>query len=570
MELPASRSNQRYHGSRMRHLEFADFWPASGTQRRSLYNTFREQSEYVGLPAYTNQDEAAESLRTWEQDHPEDCERSPDEGQFFGFSEVGEAHLERHTAFLLIPAVQEASDLAADKSGSEIGALLDIVVRNALSRSEALDQLREEVQNQYREILADNSLHGLDNLLGSLNDALKRFVPTAGVDINWSSEGAVDITAPRAAVRLIESGFAADVSRAGHGVQRAFILTLLQQLAAVTSSTGESDNDPTSETSEGEPAATVQLPTLVLAIEEPELYLHPNLQHHLREILSELAEGAIPGVARRTQILFTTHSPLMLSIQNFDAVRRLMKQEREPGQPLTTICYQSSLTELAETLETASQAPQGTYTSTTLQARLEPMVTPMINEGFFADLVVLVEGEEDHAYVHASVQLEIERRHLPGTVESNGISIIPCVGANNLDRPYAIFTALGIPTYLIWDNDSDKAPDEGIRQRNRRLLRLVDALSEDWPAAVEENWACFNENLTNIVRLEIGQEIYVSVLQEAASYYGYGASDARKNPLIVKSMIMNARGQGTAVPTLDLIANRIVEKRFGPEPIPQT
>ncbi len=57
-----------------------------------------------------------------------------------------------------------------------------------------------------------------------------------------------------------------------------------------------------------------QLPNLVLAIEEPELYQHPSRQRHLASVLLNLAEGALPGVAKNTQVIYTTHSPLFVGL----------------------------------------------------------------------------------------------------------------------------------------------------------------------------------------------------------------------------------------------------------------
>jgi len=55
--------------------------------------------KYSSSPPYSNKEYAEAAFREWEGTHPEESERKRDEGQFFGFKEVGEARLERFTRF---------------------------------------------------------------------------------------------------------------------------------------------------------------------------------------------------------------------------------------------------------------------------------------------------------------------------------------------------------------------------------------------------------------------------------------------------------------------------------------
>ena len=90
-------------------------------------------------------------------------------------------------------------------------------------------------------------------------------------------------------------------------------------------------------------------------------------------------------------------------------------------------------------------------------------MTPWMSEGFFADVAVLVEGEDDRAAILGAAKAK-------GTeLESNGFSIIPCGGKTSIDRPATIFRQLGIPVYLIWD--ADKEANDAKPEDNHRLLR---------------------------------------------------------------------------------------------------
>lgn len=170
-----------------------------------------------------------------------------------------------------------------------------------------------------------------------------------------------------------------------------------------------------------------------MAIEEPELYQHPNRQRHLSNVLLELAEGKTPGVAEQTQIIYTTHSPLLVDIKRFNKVRVLRKVRKEDNEPKQTKVICTNLNEIAGIIEKAYEKPQGTYTAQTLEPRLKTLMTPWMNEGFFADVAVFVEGEEDRAAVLGIANA------MDYDLESEGISVIPCMGKNNLCKPIAIF-----------------------------------------------------------------------------------------------------------------------------------
>ncbi|GAH55946.1 unnamed protein product, partial [marine sediment metagenome] len=132
-------------------------------------------------------------------------------------------------------------------------------------------------------------------------------------------------------------------------------------------------------------------------------------------------------------------------------------------------------------------------------------MTPWMNEGFFADVAVLVEGEEDRAAIlGVATAMEYD-------LESIGISVIPCMGKNNLDKPTAIFSKLQIIVYVIWDSDyegKNAKPED-----NHRLLRLFDQPIEDWPENVTEQFACFKRTLSDTLRTEIGDQLYDDTLE---------------------------------------------------------
>jgi len=187
------------------------------------------------------------------------------------------------------------------------------------------------------------------------------------------------------------------------------------------------------------------------------------------------------------------------------------------------------------------------------------LTDPWVSEGFFADVAVLVEGEEDRAAI-LGVAAAMESNY---DLESMGISVIPCMGKNNLDRPTAIFKNLGISTYTIWDSDCGhgKKNENEEKERNQSLLRLFDCPIEDWPEKVTHEFACFKKDLESTLCNEIGRDFYDESLEKCCARLCLDKDHAVKNPLVIKEIIVEARRQSKRSNTLEEIVSQIIALR---------
>lgn len=550
MKWPPGKGSQKYYGTSLQNLEFDSFRSASGANLRAEYNRLRED-KYSDLPEYTNKKDAEKTLQAWEETHPDQCLRQRDDGQFFGFKEVGEAHLERYTRFLFIPAVRDASEDAAEGKGSVLSELMDLVVRSVLTQREDVKKLQDDTQKRYDEIMDPSKLAELQTLAYDLSETLKTYVPDASVDLTWLQTDGIEIPMPRADIKLVEDGYPSAVGHTGHGLQRAFILTMLQHLAVAQAPTEEGEDKGQAETGGSGEGSILKMPNLILGIEEPELYQHPNRQRHLSKILLKLAMGSIKGVAQQTQVLYSTHSPLFVDVKRFEHVRALRKELGVNGKPKQTKVLCTTLDEVAKIIEKANGQPEGTYTGDTLEPRLQTLMTPWMNEGFFADVAVLVEGEEDRAAILGVATA------LGHDLESMGISVIPCMGKNNLDKATAIFRNLKIPVYVIWDGDHGS--DDAKPEDNHRLLRLFNQSVEHWPENVTNQFACFKQTLRETLRTEIGSELFDETFEACRERLCLGKKKhADKNPMVIQEIIEEAQKQNKSSETLNTIISQIV------------
>ncbi len=553
-------NSNKYHGASKQFPGFRTIRATEGKRDKlNAYKAQQEQDGFQTLATLRAADGIEEQLQAWESANPDRCEVMEDDGQFFGFHNVGSGKLEKFTRFLLVPAVREADREAIDSKGSAIHQLIELVVRNSLAQSPELQSFREATQQEYARLVSPENVPQLQTLARELSDQLHHFVPTANVLLEWMAADQLTLPLPKAAVQLEEDGFKAPVSRVGHGLQRAFILSLLQRLAAgATLPTTQQDT-----AQQTQPAD--RLPNLILAIEEPELYQHPNRQRQLARVLRQLSEGTVAGVADRTQVLYCTHSPLFVELPAFDRVRRLSKtphpnwdagDEERSKLPRVTTTAATTLQAVADLLSNAQDQGGQPFTAVSLKARMTALMTPWMNEGFFADCVVLVEGEDDRAAIVGTA------KHLHHDLESAGVAVIPCGGKTNIDRPLVAFRALGIPAYVVFDGDADCPTNERAdsSERNRSLQRLLGVDPPvDFPAdGVFDTYAVYQDTLEKILQSEAGQELFLRVLSEFKTANGFKKhKQALKNPAFAQQLLTAMPPDAVANGTLKKIVDRI-------------
>lgn len=537
-----------YHGMRMQHPAFSAVRQTSGARNQTnLYKELASKDDYASLPTVRSAADALEALSKWEGEHPDACTRLIDNGQFFGFAGVAQGYLGRFTRFIRIPAVRNAADEASDKRGSYIKEIMDLVVRNSLADHADVNQLRDSIQEQYRTVFDPSKRTELNSLEDRLTDTLQRYAPDTAISLTWSNLSSITIPMPDTEVRLSEDGYDAQVQQTGHGLQRAFILTMLQHLVAAREDAQSDPNDDSS-------AVRASLPSLVLAIDEPELYQHPGRQRHMASVLLRLASGSVPGVADRTQVIYTTHGPLFVGLDRFDQIRVLRKTPGGARAPKVTAVVENPLENVADELWELQGRPASRFTPVTLRPRLQAMMTPWMNEGFFADAVVLVEGEADRVAILAVAQSKQQ------DLEAMGICVIPCMGKNNMDRPALVFRGLDIPTYLVWDND--RGGKNAKAEHNHHLLRVVGGPMDDWPSGVWDLYACFEGNLESTISRELTEELFRDLLARHCEELGMSSiNEGKKNALVLRNVIDDARRVGKAPTTLVKIIDSIVAMR---------
>lgn len=547
---------QKYYAAAMQLPEFAEIRSISNkSDKRAKFKELIDSNSLYGLAGNIKSADDVDRIMTeYEDMHPELKQPIEREEQFFGQKNIGGGKLDKYTKYVLVPAIREVEDEISDKKGTSLYQLLGLIVYRQVNAREDIRAFKEKFESELKSLYSSENLRELPKLGDSITGTLCKFSPGARLNLNWEEIKPPELPLPKASATLIDDDFEGDISRKGHGLQRALIITLLQHLALTVPR--EDINKVEQSIEDKAVSYAIIEPDLILAIEEPELYLHPLRCRYLSKLLSELS--AKENLNGRNQILYTTHSPFFIDLYKFDQIRLINKQKTSDSECANSIVTRYSLEQLAEELAKISDLDEKLFTKDSVRAHSLPLMDTIANEGFFADAVVVVEGFGDMGALWAMQDI------MKKDWSSLGIAIIPARGKNNIDRPVVIFRGFSIPTYFIFDADSSykgKKEEAETIKRNKRYLKLAGAKEEDFPPTqAHEIWACFEDELETYLKIELGEDIFNTLRDETAKELGYDKpSNVLKNLDGSERFIQKVYSQGKKLPQLEKIVDQITK-----------
>lgn len=496
----SEKAEVKQYGNRLGMEEFRKFFDANkeGAKVVELKDIFSELKEkYNDVASAASKTAMISALQEYESNHPENCVLIESEDQFYGVSR-GTNILEKYIQWIFLPAVKDATEESEESNKSALGQLLARTVRSHVSFDEKIRDLRNSARVEYQKLL-DAEQATLNEISESLQDKLSNWAhPNVKASIQWKQDPdkSVKIEEPLAGLKVKERGFEGELSRFGHGLQRSYMLALLQELK-----TFESEN----------------IPTLVMGIEEPELFQHPPQARYLAETLMELSQN-------NNQVILCTHSPLFIPGNNFDKIRLVC----EKGDPSETKVKYLSYSELANTL---AEVGEKHVSEKGMIAKLYPSLNPVVNEMFFCKKLILVEGYEDLAYITTYLLLTGKINEF----RRNGCHIVPVGGKSQLIKPLAIAKLLEIQTMVIYDCDTNKDNEDEVNRHkkdNKVILGLKGHTNySEWPneTIVLDDLIAWKTNLTCEVENDFDSQ-FKKYETEAALLYG-NAGGLKKNPL---------------------------------------
>lgn len=506
---------------------------------RSEYAALR--TAFPDLATVTIKEEILTELTRWENDpaNADQLEEVPeaDATHMFGFN--GEHTLAKRVRLVLVPAATDiVSQVGTAGRGSALSDLIGSLMSEAVTAARSSWEERfagqiQELADEIKRGVADSTAAQADRV----NERLKDLVPNAKIEFtadapSWSLKGDGSLNTD-----VIIDGMRNDVSRQGHGVQRAVMIAMLQALVPDSQSIDQvrGEDDVTTEIAPATPAERDALPSLIVGIEEPEIYQHPVRARNFARVLSRLAERA------KTQVFIATHSPYFVTPEQFTALRCFALADGA-----TTI----SSTTLGEVVADAG-APDPQVTRA-----VEKQLPRTFSEGFFADAVVFVEGDTDR------VIYEVIADRAGQALDSAGIAVLAMGGKENMHIPFVILRKLGIPAYVVADCDAlgaarrhsgDKAKEEGAETSHKKA---TETLMSWLPASTAAYFGAL--------------PFAYGDASVAASHYTLLHDDLESELESWPSFIAALSGNGGALRKKDVAAYRAAAMEAAPEDMPES
>ena len=239
-------------------------------------------------------------------------------------------------------------------------------------------------------------------------------------------------------LRVKEEGFSISAQEMGEGMQNAIVLAILQAFEET------------------------QKQGAILLIEEPEMFLHPQMQRSLYKTLCRIGE--------KNQVIYTTHSPHFVTVPDY---HQIVLARKTAG---ATKIFLSTLP-----------------TNESRREKLIKELDPERNELFFATRILIVEGDTEKLALPAYCKtLDID-------LDATGATIIEVGGKRNLMEFASIATSFGIPTGIVYDKDGsdfgkDKKAEEYAYNAQLDALQSADGMVKVWQLDT-----CYEDHLRNIL-----------------------------------------------------------------------
>lgn len=303
--------------------------------------------------------------------------------------------LEKKIIEILTEAIKEKSK----NEDSRIGELIN-----------SLNAIAEEVKSEIEETLDKTTTKVEKNMAGIFPGCKISITPQAG---KFEPE---KIIASGSYIKVSDnSGGDYPLSRQGAGLQRTFLWSAIESLAD------------SGKLKIGKSSITNYKPRILL-IEEPEAFLHPPSIRAAREALYKIAELS------SWQLMITTHSPIFIDVsKDHTTIIRVDKNEK----------YETRI---------FSTEKAGFEEGDRERLKMIRACNPSVNEFFFADKVVLVEGDTEQTVLN---MIKSEK------TQHSSISVVNCHGKANIPMFQKILNHFGINYIVIHDIDSPRSKRDG-------------------------------------------------------------------------------------------------------------
>ncbi|MDM5196601.1 AAA family ATPase [Fictibacillus enclensis] len=319
-----------------------------------------------------------------------------------------------------IPAVKDANDELSNKSAhmKTLFTLYTNVIAGLPEYIEAYEktQLLQQKINEHN----DEKIRYFES---EVKDFLNE-VTSTNVSFKVNVSPLDDIVSNALSTNFNYNGLDTELIHQGNGVQRTFILSVFKGFRKYKRRF-EADNIENKR-------------PLIIALEEPELYLHPHLARVFKDTLYSLADDGF------FQVLATSHSPNFVDLS-------------KPNRTLAKV-YINETNSVSLNQVNSDVYGLPTQEEERLQALLR--FNPYVNEVFFADKVILVEGDTE-VIAFKVIGDKLVSNRLLNPEDYYKTSIVNCNGKGTMYVLLNILNNFGVKYSVIHDYDITELDRKG-------------------------------------------------------------------------------------------------------------
>ncbi len=338
------------------------------------------------------------------------------------FSDGGSGGLDT----LLQSRVPQPIRISPDKSMDEtkkiiISFLKEDAKDELLKTGESKAEIIQKIQDLTDTLMKD-SKSKIDALLQQVSESSSSVFRGLELELNILSKDPVD-----AEVMVSESNLTVKMDgvssslleNQGHGVRRSVLWSALQIL------THESHKREKLKKAKGKPV-TIEKKQYILLIDEPESFLHPPVIRDARESLYNFASQN-----ENWQVMATTHSPVFIDLSKKHTTIIRIEKDKSLNKTIST-------DELSFSVEENDNM------------KMIRLCNPMVNEFFFYDNIILVEGPTEKIVINKICEVVGVNYH-----------IIDCLGKGNIKTFAKILNHFDVSYIAVHDSDIPKCIKQG-------------------------------------------------------------------------------------------------------------
>lgn len=330
---------------------------------------------------------------------------------------------------IFIEAVKNVNDVSGSGSKTAFAQVFNLIIRDYLEHTQEYGALIIALE-KYSELFQGTAqIQKIKEVEDLINQKLSRIIKAKSKISADPPKSDVILPLPKL---LTNDERDVDVvpSAQGHGLQRSIIFTLLEILAEKTS-----------------PHDKEIGPRNLLLIEEPEIYMHPQMERKIADTLYEIAASG------NTQVICTTHSPIFIRMA--DKHKALVRLVRKDSNLIAT--------------QTRDIFTGSDKESKRKKFRMITNFDPSVNELFFAKRIVLVEGDTEVAIFREAAELLNYFESDDNKHKKRDTTFINCRGKLSVPLFQEVLNHFGIDYVVIHDKDNEDL-SEGA---NGRILSFL-------------------------------------------------------------------------------------------------